>query len=64
MSSLDKRLGEKWSRLETRLNYQEMQTRWNSTYYMLLSFLEQKGDLEIFEYELPDDLITHQRIGI
>lgn len=60
MSSLDKRLGEKW-----RPNYQEVQTRWNSTYYMLWSFLEQKGDLEIFEYELLDDLITHQQlIGI
>lgn len=39
-----------------------MQTRWNSTYYMLQPLIEQKRALGIFgsEFELPDNLTAHQ----
>ncbi|XP_025765939.1 zinc finger BED domain-containing protein 4-like [Oreochromis niloticus] len=39
---------------------QDVQTRWNSTYYMLQSLIEQKRVLGVSEHELPDYLTTHQ----
>ncbi|XP_025752745.1 zinc finger BED domain-containing protein 4-like [Oreochromis niloticus] len=41
---------------------QGVQTRWNSTFYMIQSLIEQKRALGIFvsEYGLPDTLTAHQ----
>ncbi|KAJ8256066.1 hypothetical protein COCON_G00199300 [Conger conger] len=39
---------------------QDVQTRWNSTFYMIQSLVEQKRALGIYEYDLPDNLITSQ----
>lgn len=39
---------------------QDVQTRWNSTYYMLQSLIEQKQVLGVSEHELPDYLTAHQ----
>ncbi|KAI2668488.1 Zinc finger BED domain-containing protein 4 [Labeo rohita] len=41
---------------------QDVQTRWNSTYYMLQSLIEQKRVLGVYvsEHELPDCLTAHQ----
>ncbi len=41
---------------------QDVQTRWNSTFYMIKSLIEQKRALGIFvsEYGLPDTLTSHQ----
>ncbi|CAI5660564.1 unnamed protein product [Oreochromis niloticus] len=41
---------------------QDVQTRWNSTFYMIQSLIEQKRALGIFvsEYGLPDTLTAHQ----
>lgn len=41
---------------------QDVQTRWNSTFYMVQSLIEQKRALGIFvsEYGLPDTLTAHQ----
>ncbi|XP_026087257.1 zinc finger BED domain-containing protein 4-like [Carassius auratus] len=41
---------------------QDVQTRWNSTFYMIQSLLEQKRALGVFvsEHELPDNLTAHQ----
>ncbi|KAL1252259.1 hypothetical protein QQF64_020055 [Cirrhinus molitorella] len=41
---------------------QDVQTRWNSTYYMLQSLIEQKRVLGVYvsEHELPDYLTAHQ----
>jgi len=41
---------------------QDVQTRWNSTFYMIQSLIEQKWALGIYvsEKELPDNLTAHQ----
>ncbi|XP_021170026.2 zinc finger BED domain-containing protein 4 [Fundulus heteroclitus] len=41
---------------------QDVQTRWNSTFYMLQSLIEQKRALGIYgsEHELPENLAAHQ----
>ncbi|XP_023662393.2 zinc finger BED domain-containing protein 4-like [Paramormyrops kingsleyae] len=41
---------------------QDVQTHWNSTYYMLQSLIEQKRVLGVYvsEHELPDYLTAHQ----
>ena len=41
---------------------QDVQTRWNSTFYMIQSLVEQKRALGIYasEYDLPDNFITSQ----
>ncbi|XP_067303799.1 zinc finger BED domain-containing protein 4-like [Pseudorasbora parva] len=41
---------------------QDVQTRWNSTYYMLQSLIEQKRVLGVYvsEHELPNYLTAHQ----
>lgn len=41
---------------------QDVQTRWNSTYYMLQSLIEQKRVLGVYvsEHELPGYLTAHQ----
>ncbi|XP_059201115.1 zinc finger BED domain-containing protein 4-like [Centropristis striata] len=43
---------------------QDVQTRWNSTFYMIQSLIEQKRPLGIFvsEHGLPDTLTAHQWI--
>lgn len=43
---------------------QDVQTLWNSTFYMIQSLMEQKWALGIFvsEYGLPDTLTAHQWI--
>ncbi|XP_067312623.1 zinc finger BED domain-containing protein 4-like [Pseudorasbora parva] len=45
-----------------RLLQQDIQTRWNSTFYMIQSLIEQKRALGVFvsEHELPDNLTAHQ----
>ena len=41
---------------------QDVQTRWNSTFYMIQSLVKLKWVLGIYasEYDLPDNLITSQ----